>query len=43
MLWKREEKILYVTTYLELKIIQNCLKIDATHSYDNDLLMKLET
>ena len=25
------------------KIIQNCLKIDATHSYDNDLLLRQET
>ena len=25
------------------KIIQNCLKIDATHPYDNDLLLRQET
>ena len=25
------------------KIIQNCLKIDAIHSYDNDLLLSQET
>ena len=25
------------------KIIQNCLKIDATHKYDNDLLLRQET
>ena len=25
------------------KIIQNCLKIDTTHSYDYDLLLRQET
>ena len=25
------------------KLIQNCLKIDATHLYGNDLLLKQET
>ena len=25
------------------KIIQNCLKIDATHYYNNDLVLKQET
>ena len=25
------------------KIIQNCFRIDATHYYDNDLLLKQET
>ena len=25
------------------KIIQNCLKIDATNYYDNDLLLRQET
>ena len=29
--WTREEKIFYATTYLETKIIQNCLKTDATY------------
>ena len=33
-------KIFCVPTYLETKIIQNCLKIDATHYYENDLLLK---
>ena len=36
MPWTREEKIFCITIYLEVKIIQNCLKINATHWYDND-------
>ena len=40
MPWPRVEKIFCVTTY---KIIENCLKIDATHEYDNDLLLRQET
>ena len=43
MLWTREEKIFCVTTYLETKIIQNYLKIDATHLYHYDLLLRQET
>ena len=39
----RGEKIICVTTYLEIKIIQNCLKIDATHLYGNNLLLRQET
>ena len=31
MPWTREEKTFCLTTYLETKIIQNCLKIDGTH------------
>ena len=30
-LWTREEEIFCATTYLEKKIIQSYLKIDATH------------
>ena len=36
-------KIFRVTTYSETKNIQNCLKIDATHFYNNDLLLRKET
>ena len=43
MPWTREEKIFYVISYLETKIIQNCFKIDETHLYDNNLLLKQET
>ena len=43
MSWTREEKIFCVTTQLENKIIQNCLKADATHYCDNDLLLRQET
>ena len=42
MPWTREE-MFCGTTYLETKIIQNHLKIDATHKYDNDLLLRQET
>ena len=38
MLWIREEKYLFGD-----KIIQNCLKIYATHLYDNNLLLRQET
>ena len=43
MLWTGEGKIFCVNIHLETKIIPNCLKIDATHHYDNDLLLKQET
>ena len=38
----REENILCHYLFGD-KIIQNCLKIDATHWYNNDLLMRQET
>ena len=43
MPWTREEKVFCATTYLETKIILNCLKIDATYKYDNGLLLRQET
>ena len=43
MPWTREEKIYCVTTYLETKNIQNCLKTDATYLYNNHLLLRHET
>ena len=39
---KREE-IIFRQSLLGDKIIQNCIKIDATHSWDNDLLLRQET
>ena len=43
MSWTREKNILCITTYLETKIIENCLKIDTIHKYDNDLLLRQKT
>ena len=42
MAWTREENILRYYISKE-KIIENCLKIDATLYYDNDLLLRQET
>ena len=42
MPWSREENILLHYVFGD-KIIQNCLKIDATYSYDKDLLLRQET
>ena len=43
MPWIREgENILHHHLFGD-KIIQNCLKLDATHYYDNDLLLRQET
>ena len=42
MPWTREENILLIDLYGD-KIIENCLKIEATPSYDNDLLLGQET
>ena len=42
MPWKREENILS-HFLLGDKIIKNCLKTDAAHQYDNDLLLRQET
>ena len=42
MPWTREENILRHYLFGD-KIIQNCLRIDATHSYDNDLFLREET
>ena len=38
----REENILRQNLFGE-KIIQNCLKTDETHLYDNDLLLRQKT
>ena len=42
MPWTREENILRHYLFGD-KILENCLKIDATHLYDNDLLLRQET
>ena len=42
MSWTREENILRHYLFGD-RIIQDCLKIDATYLYDNDLLLKQET
>ncbi len=42
MPWTKEEKIICLYLF-EDKIIQNCLKINATYLYDNDLLLKQES
>ena len=42
MSWTREENILSHKLFGD-KIIQNCIKTDATHLYDNDLLLRQET
>ena len=42
MLWIREENILRHNIFGD-KIIQNCLKMDATYYYENDLLLRPET
>ena len=42
MPWTKEENIL-CHLLLKDKIFQNCLKIDATHLYDKDLLLWQET
>ena len=42
MSWTREEKY-FSFLFIWRKIIQKCLKIDATHLYDNDLLLRQET
>ena len=39
---KSEENILRHYSFRD-KIIPNCLKINATHEYDNDLLLRQET
>ena len=39
---KRGKNILHHYLFGD-KTIQNCLKIDATHLYDNDLLLTQET
>ena len=42
--WLGQEKKKYLRHYLfEDQIIQNCPEIDATHYYDNDLLLRKET
>ena len=43
MLSTREEKTFCTMTYLETKIIENCLKIDTTHLDDKYLLLRQET
>ena len=40
MTWTREKLFFYLFDH---KIIQNCLKIDASHYYGYDLLLRLET
>ena len=42
MPWTREIKSISCHYLFREKIIQNCLKIDSAHLYDNDLLLKLE-
>ena len=42
MPWTREEKFLSHNLFGD-KIIQNCLKIDASYYYDNDLLLRQDT
>ena len=42
MPWAQEENILRHYLFGD-NIIQNCLKIDAIHSYDNDLVLRQET
>ena len=42
MPWTREENIFRHNLFGE-KIIQNCHKIDASHWYNNDLLLRQET
>ena len=39
MFWTREENILPHYLFGD-KIIENCLKIDATYLYDNNLLLR---
>ena len=41
--WRREEKYFVLLLIWSEKIISNCLKIDAIHEYDNDLLLRQET
>ena len=40
--WTRKKNILRHYLFGD-KILQNCLKIDETHLYDNGLLLRLET
>ena len=42
MPWTREGKY-FASLLIRRKIIENCLKIDATHWYANDLLLRQET
>ena len=42
MHWKERANILRRYLFGD-RIIQNCLKIDAIHQYDNDLLLRQET
>ena len=42
MPWTREKNILCPYLFGD-KIIRNCLKIDAIHYYDDDLLLRQET
>ena len=43
MPWIREEKNILRHYLFGQRIVQNCLKIDATYKYDNDLLLRQET
>ena len=43
MPWTRDEKNILRHYLFGEKSIQYCLKIDATHLYDNDLLLRQET
>ena len=42
MPWSREENILRHYLFAD-KIFQNCLQLDTTHLYDNNLLLRQET
>ena len=43
MHWTKEKKSILCHNLFGDKIIQNCLKIDATHQYESDLLLRQET
>ena len=42
MPWTREENILRHNLFGD-RIIENCLKMDSTNKYDNDLLLRQDT